>query len=95
MKKDNDKILNGYMTNNMEDVIFLGKQMENMRDGKHLDEDERSPDPKQFDEDDYTNNQKLALLENVLLLLMSSLINELFHYFVKKMVQIMESENII
>ena len=56
MKKDNDKILNGYMTNNMEDVIFLGKQMENMRDGKQLDEDERSPDPKQFDEDDYTNN---------------------------------------
>mgnify|MGYP005605616767 CR=1 FL=1 len=56
MKKDNDKISNGYMTNNMEDVIFLGKQMENMRDGKQLDEDERSPDPKQFDEDEYTNN---------------------------------------
>ena len=56
MKKDNDKISNGYMTNNMEDVIFLGKQMENMRDGKQLDEDERSPDPKQFDEDDYMNN---------------------------------------
>jgi len=56
MKKDNDKISNGYMTNNMEDVIFLGKQMENMRDGKQLDEDERSPDPKQFDEGDYTNN---------------------------------------
>ena len=56
MKKDNDKILNGYMTNTMEDVIFLGKQMENMRDGKQLDEDERSSDPTQFDEDDYTNN---------------------------------------
>ena len=38
MKKDNDKIVSGYMTNNMEDVIFLGKQMENMRDGKQLDE---------------------------------------------------------
>ena len=56
MNKDNGRILNGYMTNNMEDVIFLGKQMENMRDGKQLDEDERSPDPKQFDDDDYTNN---------------------------------------
>ena len=56
MKKDNDKISNGYMTNNMEDVIFLGKQMENMRDGKQLDEDERSSDPKQFDEGDYPNN---------------------------------------
>ena len=55
MKKDHDKILNGYMTNNMEDVIFLGKQMENLRDGKQLDEDNRNPDPVQFDEGDYTN----------------------------------------
>ena len=50
MNKENDKVMNGYMTNNMEDVIFLGKQMENMRDGKELDEDERIQDPKQFDE---------------------------------------------
>ena len=56
MNKENDKILNGYMTNNMEDVIFLGKQMENMRDGKQLDEDERSQDPKQFDDNEYKNN---------------------------------------
>ena len=56
MKKDNDKIVSGYMTNNMEDVIFLGKQMENMRDGKQLDEDERSSDPQQFDEGDYPNH---------------------------------------
>ena len=55
MDKENDKILNGYMTNNMEDVIFLGKQMENMRDGKQLDEDERSNDPKQFDDNEYKN----------------------------------------
>ena len=55
MEKDHDKILNGYMTNNMEDVIFLGKQMENLRDGKQLDEDNRNPDPVQFDEGDYTN----------------------------------------
>lgn len=42
----------GNMTNNMEDLVYLGKQMERMRDGKELEEDERYPDPIQFDEEE-------------------------------------------
>ena len=49
--KKRDDIVNGHMTNSMEDVIFLGKQMENMRDGMQLEEDDRVADPKQFDDD--------------------------------------------
>lgn len=41
----------GNMTNDMEDVVFLGKQMERMRDGKQLEEDERYSDPIQFDDE--------------------------------------------
>jgi hypothetical protein len=48
-----DKIVNGHMTNSMEDVIFLGKQMENMRDGQQLEEDDRVADPKQFDDEEF------------------------------------------
>lgn len=51
-------ILNGTMANNMEDLNFLGKQMERMRDGAQLEEDERFPDPIQFDELDNDNNEK-------------------------------------
>lgn len=39
----------GHMTNNMEDVIWLGKQMERMRDGEELEENDRIPDPIQSD----------------------------------------------
>ncbi|WP_431027945.1 multidrug ABC transporter ATPase [Lysinibacillus sp. LZ02] len=51
MKNNNEKILNGYMANNMEELIYLGKQMEDLRDGKQLEEDGRNPDPQQFDEE--------------------------------------------
>ena len=49
MDKENEKIMNGNMTNNFEDVVWLGKQMENLRDGQQLIEDERIVDPQQFD----------------------------------------------
>lgn len=49
MYKENEKIMNGNMTNNFEDVVWLGKQMENLRDGQQLIEDERIVDPQQFD----------------------------------------------
>ena len=48
----------GHMTNNMEDLIWLGKQMERMRDGSELEEDLRFPDPIQFDELDNDNDEK-------------------------------------
>lgn len=49
----------GHMTNNMDDVIFLGKQMERMRDGAQLEDDNRYPDPIQFDEEDNPSAKKL------------------------------------
>jgi len=52
VEKDKDKIINGNMTNTMEDIIFLGKQMENMRDEQQLEETGRINDPVQFDEED-------------------------------------------
>jgi len=48
----------GHMTNNMADVIWLGKQMERMREGSQLAEDMRFPDPIQFDEIDNDNDEK-------------------------------------
>ncbi|MCT6925801.1 multidrug ABC transporter ATPase [Metasolibacillus sp.] len=39
----------GHMVNDMEDLKQLGKQMENMRDGQQLEEDDRIVDPQQFD----------------------------------------------
>lgn len=59
MNLEQDKsILSGTMANNMEDLIFLGKQMERMRDGAQLEEDERFPDPIQFDQLDNDNDEK-------------------------------------
>ncbi|HWL12619.1 MAG TPA: multidrug ABC transporter ATPase [Ureibacillus sp.] len=59
MEKDKS-ILSGTMANNMEDLIFLGKQMERMRDGVQLEEDERFPDPIQFDDlDDDVEKESL------------------------------------
>lgn len=49
MKKKIDEIVNGNMTNNMEDVKWLGKQMENLRDEQQLEADGRENDPEQFD----------------------------------------------
>lgn len=57
MKKEKN-IQNGSMTLNMEDVIALGKQMERMRDGKDLAEDERVADPIQFTDKDYQENEE-------------------------------------
>ena len=47
-----DDIVNGNMTNSMEDVKFLGKQMENMRDGQQLEDTNRIADPQQFDDEE-------------------------------------------
>ncbi|HWK21669.1 MAG TPA: multidrug ABC transporter ATPase [Ureibacillus sp.] len=58
MMENEKPILNGTMANNMEDLIFLGKQMERMRDGSQLEEDERFPDPIQFEELDNDNDEK-------------------------------------
>ena len=55
-------IMNGTMANNMEDLIFLGKQMERMRDGSQLEEDMRFPDPIQFD--DLDDEEKELLKRN-------------------------------
>lgn len=57
MEKEKN-IQNGSMAVNMEDVIALGKQMERMRDGKDLAEDERFADPIQYNEKDYKENEK-------------------------------------
>lgn len=54
-------ILSGTMANNMEDLIFLGKQMERMRDGAQLEDDARFPDPIQFDDLDNDNDEKESL----------------------------------
>lgn len=51
-------IMSGTMANNMEDLIFLGKQMERMRDGAQLEEHMRFPDPIQFDDLDNDNDEK-------------------------------------
>lgn len=48
----------GHMTNNMEDLIWLGKQMERMRDGEQLEEDNRIPDPVQSDIVDNPKKEK-------------------------------------
>lgn len=51
----------GYMTNNMEDLIWLGKQMERMRDGSQLADDLRFPDPIEFDAADNDNDEKYEI----------------------------------
>ncbi|WP_107841476.1 hypothetical protein [Metasolibacillus meyeri] len=49
MEKNNQQPRSGQMVNNMEDLKQLGKQMENMRDGQQLEENDRIVDPQQFD----------------------------------------------
>lgn len=46
-----ETIVNGNMANTMEELKQLGKQMENLRDGQQLEEDDRVADPKQFDDE--------------------------------------------
>ena len=50
MKKKISETINGEMATNMEELKQLGKQMENMRDGLELEENNRFSDPIQFDE---------------------------------------------
>ncbi|MEC1176974.1 multidrug ABC transporter ATPase [Metasolibacillus meyeri] len=59
MEKNNQQPRSGQMVNNMEDLKQLGKQMENMRDGQQLEENDRIVDPQQFDkiEDRNENSQ--------------------------------------
>lgn len=58
MAKEKENIVNGNMTNNMADVIWLGKQMEHLRDGQELAEDDRIADPVQFDQYDSSPTQQ-------------------------------------
>lgn len=46
-----EEIVNGNMANSMEELIILGKQMENLRDGQQLEEADRISDPQQFDDE--------------------------------------------
>lgn len=52
MEKKLSETKNGEMATNMEELKQLGKQMENMRDGQELEEDNRISDPIQFDEEE-------------------------------------------
>lgn len=61
MGKNKEYEPSGYMTNNMEDLIWLGKQMERMRDGSQLAEDMRFPDPIEFDAADNDNDEKYSI----------------------------------
>ncbi|MER2107822.1 MAG: multidrug ABC transporter ATPase [Solibacillus sp.] len=47
-----DEVVNGNMANSMEELKQLGKQMENMRDGQQLEDNDRVADPKQFDDEE-------------------------------------------
>lgn len=49
---EKEDIVNGNMANTMEELKLLGKQMENMRDNKQLEDDGRISDPLQFDSDE-------------------------------------------
>lgn len=44
-----DEMASGNMTNDFEDVVELGKQMEKMRDEQELNEDGYIQDPVQYD----------------------------------------------
>lgn len=57
MKKKVPNIENGIMAANFEEVIELGKQMERMRDGVELAEDDRIADPIQLDKNDKRNKK--------------------------------------
>lgn len=47
--KKKDQTSSGHMTNDMDDVVELGKQMENMRDEQELNRDGYIQDPEQYD----------------------------------------------
>jgi hypothetical protein len=56
MEKKVPNIENGTMARNFQDLKDLGKQMEHLRDGLELVEDDRIPDPIQVD--DYEEEAK-------------------------------------
>ena len=58
MEKKVPSIENGTMATNFEEVKELGKQMERMRDGVELAEDNRIADPIQLNEDEKRDNKK-------------------------------------
>lgn len=58
MDKKTRNIENGTMASNMEEVKFLGKQMERMRDGTQLVEDERIVDPIQYNDEEIQKEKK-------------------------------------
>ncbi|WP_180955040.1 hypothetical protein [Bacillus sp. V3-13] len=45
----NNAPMNGSMAPNMEEMINLGKQMENLRTNQELKQDDKMPDPIQYD----------------------------------------------
>lgn len=58
MEKKVPNIENGTMAGNFEEVKELGKQMERMRDGVELTEDNRIVDPIQLNGDEKQENKK-------------------------------------
>lgn len=58
MEKKAPNIENGTMAANFEEVKELGKQMERMRDGVELAEDNRIADPIQLNEEEKLDNRK-------------------------------------
>ena len=58
MEKKVPSIENGTMAGNFEEVKELGKQMERMRDGVELAEDNRIVDPIQLNENEKPDNKK-------------------------------------
>ena len=58
MEKKVPNIENGTMASNFEEVKELGKQMERMRDGVELAEDDRIADPIQHNEDEEGERKK-------------------------------------
>ena len=59
-----EDIVNGNMTNSMEEVRLLGKQMENMRDEQQLEETNRIADPQQFDNEEESEEESEAETED-------------------------------
>ena len=47
-----EEIVNGNMTNSLDEVKLLGKQMEDMRDEQQLAKTNRIADPQQFDDEE-------------------------------------------
>ncbi|QPC45821.1 hypothetical protein [Mangrovibacillus cuniculi] len=46
--KKREEMFNGNMTNSFEDMVWLGKQMDRLRDEEQLEEDGRMADPEQY-----------------------------------------------